>query len=90
MSELIKTICHGREIHLAWNPLREEITPLIRQGFIPIEMSEGAVSYTDNLGLDHHNELSGRPPACISALEHYGHISREEIGHFMVNHTDAD
>jgi len=90
MREMISSVFAGREIELAWKPDTEEIPSLIRDGFIPIEMAEGSVSYTDALELDHHNHLSDRPAACVTALRHYGHVRKGAKARFMANHADAD
>jgi len=90
LSEILSSVCAGREIELAWKPEVTEIEDLISRGFIPIEMAEGSVSYTDSLELDHHNHLSYRPAASVTALRYYAHVPEGEIARFMVNHVDAD
>lgn len=90
MSEMLSSVCAGREIEVAWKPEATEIPGLMSKGFIPIEMAEGSVSYTDALELDHHNHLSDRPAASVTALRYYAHIPEGEIARFMVNHVDAD
>lgn len=88
--ERISTTIKGREIHLVWKPDASNIPELMAQGFIPIEMAEGSVSYVDHLELDHHNNYSHYPSACITALKHYGIVKPEEPARFLANHTDAD
>ena len=75
MSEMLSSVCAGREIEVAWKPEATEIPGLMSKGFIPIEMAEGSVSYTDALELDHHNHLSDRPaaPACEVRRGYRGH-----------------
>ena len=90
MRELITTLCHGREIELLWQPELNEIPEYIEKGFVPVEMSEGSHSFVDFRELDHHNELSDRPSASITAMKFYGDLANETTAHIMVNHADAD
>jgi hypothetical protein len=54
-------------------------------------LAEGGISYVDFRRLDHHNEWSHLPSACVTALRHYGEASAStDTARFMVNHTDAD
>ncbi len=90
MQEMISTVIRGREILLAWQPEEMRIHQLMQEGFIPIEMAQGDVSFVDSMELDHHNTFSDRPAACVTALRHYGRIPEGTVARFMVNHTDAD
>ncbi|MDR1580562.1 MAG: hypothetical protein LBS35_09420 [Synergistaceae bacterium] len=90
MSELINTICFGLEISVLWNPDEDDIPRYMEDGFIPIEMATGRKSYVDFRLLDHHNEFSGRPSACLTALAHYGEAREAGCAKFMMNHVDAD
>ncbi|MDR0653638.1 MAG: hypothetical protein LBG12_10100 [Synergistaceae bacterium] len=90
MSELIKTFCFGLETSVLWDPDEDDIPRYISEGFIPIEMAAGRKSYVDFRLLDHHNEFSDRPSACLTALVHYGEAREAGCAKFMVNHVDAD
>lgn len=90
MRELLTTFCRGREIQLLWQPEPETIPELMGEGFIPIEMAEGTVSYVDFRCLDHHNDYSHLPSACVTALAFYGTLGEDVPARLMVNHTDAD
>jgi hypothetical protein len=90
LGEHIKTFCMGRELSVLWNPDEADIDEYIKSGFIPIEMAAGGKSYVDHLVLDHHNEYSNLPSACVSALKYYGEASGADRARFMVNHVDAD
>ena len=86
--EIIKTIIKGRDVTLYWNPDEPSIPSLIEQGVIPIEMAEGGVSYVDSRSIDHHNDLSHMPAACVTALKYRGTINGPIS--IMVNHVDMD
>ena len=88
MKEFISTLCMGREINLAWRPELDEIPDYISKGFVPIEMAEGDESFVDFRCLDHHNDYSSFPSACVTALKYYGTLSSP--ARLMANHTDAD
>jgi hypothetical protein len=88
MREFISTTCLGREVRLLWKPELKEIQAYISDGFIPIELAEGGESFVDFRCLDHHNDYSHLPSACVSALKYYGNISNP--AKLMVNHTDID
>jgi hypothetical protein len=63
----------------------------MEQGFIPIELADGGTSHVDFRRLDHHNEWSHLPSACVTALRYYGEAAFSgSSSRFMVNHTDAD
>jgi hypothetical protein len=88
MAEFISTLLRGREVLLHWQPKPERISGYMEKGFIPVELAEGGTSYVDFRRLDHHNEWSLLPPACVTALRHYGEAMSP--ARFMVNHVDAD
>ena len=90
MKEIITTSCYGEKIQLMWRPETEEIQGYIDEGFIPIEMAEGTHSFVDSKCLDHHNEYSDMPSACITALKYYGELTGADPAKIMVNHTDSD
>ena len=90
MKEIITTSCYGEKIQLVWRPEVEEIQQYIDDGFVPIEMAEGTRSFVDFRVLDHHNEYSDLPSACITALKYYGDIAGGDPVKIMVNHTDSD
>lgn len=90
MKEILHTYRRGREIVLLWRPDENEIDGYIYDGFVPIEMAEGTKSYVDHRRLDHHNDLSALPSACITALDHYGELADDSPARIMVNHTDSD
>jgi hypothetical protein len=66
LSEQIRTFCAGRELTVLWDTDEEDIDGYVKSGFIPIEMAAGEKSYVDHRLLDHHNEYSGLPSACVS------------------------
>ena len=41
MTELLTTVCRGREVQLLWQPELKTIPDRIAEGFVPIEMAEG-------------------------------------------------
>jgi hypothetical protein len=88
MAEFISTLLRGREVRLHWQPETERISAYMEQGFIPIELADGGASHVDFRRLDHHNEWSRLPSACVTALRYYGEAGSP--ARFMVNHTDAD
>jgi hypothetical protein len=88
--EEIKTFCMGRELRVLWNPDETDIDGYVENGFIPIEMAAGEKSYVDHRVLDHHNEYSDLPSACVSALKYYGEADCADRAKFMINHVDAD
>jgi hypothetical protein len=90
LGERIRTFCAGRELTVLWDPDEEDIDEYIKSGFIPIEMAAGEKSYVDHRALDHHNEYSSLPSACVSALKYYGEANSADGAKFMVNHADAD
>lgn len=90
MTELLTTFCRGHEVQLLWQPELEAIPDRIAEGFVPIEMAEGTVSYVDFRCLDHHNDYSYLPSACVTALAFYGSLGEDGPARLMVNHTDAD
>lgn len=90
MTELLTTFCKGREIQLLWQPELETIPDRIAEGFVPIEMAEGTKSFVDFRCLDHHNDYSHLPSACVTALKFYGTLGSDSPVRLMVNHTDAD
>ncbi len=90
MKEIITTLCSGEKIQLLWRPELEEIQNYIDDGFVPIEMAEGTKTFVDYRVLDHHNEYSDLPSACITALKYYGELRGADPAKIMVNHTDAD
>ena len=90
MREMITTACRGKLIQLLWQPNGDEIETYINEGFVPIEMAEGTRTYADFRRLDHHNEYSEMPSACVTALKFYGELSNQTPAKMMVNHTDAD
>lgn len=90
MTELLTTFCRGREVQLLWQPELETIADRIAEGFVPIEMAEGTRTFVDFRRLDHHNDYSHLPSACVTALEFYGTLGADRPARLMVNHTDAD
>ena len=90
MKEMITTVCRGRAIQLLWQPEVDEIEARIEEGFVPIEMSEGTHSFVDFRRLDHHNEYSAQPSACITAMNFWGALAEENPVRLMVNHADSD
>lgn len=90
MKEIITTSCYGEKIQLVWRPEVEEIQQYIDDGFVPIEMAEGTHTFVDFRVLDHHNEYSDLPSACVTALKYYGDIAGGDPVKIMVNHTDSD
>ena len=90
MKEIITTSCYGEKIQLVWHPEVEEIQQYIDDGFVPIEMAEGTHTFVDFRVLDHHNEYSDLPSACVTALKYYGDIAGGDPVKIMVNHTDSD
>jgi hypothetical protein len=90
MSNPVDTFCMGHELSVLWNPEEAVIGKFMEDGFIPIEMADGGKSYVDHRVLDHHNDYSDRPSACLTALEYYGEADCAESAKFMVNHVDAD
>jgi hypothetical protein len=80
----------GRDVAVLWDPEEADIEGYIESGFIPIEMATGGKSYIDYRVLDHHNEYSDRPSACLAALGYYGEANCADNAKFMVNHADAD
>jgi hypothetical protein len=80
----------GRELSVLWDPEEKDIEQFIEDGFIPIEMANGGKSHVDHRVLDHHNDYSDRPSACLTALKYYGEADCAEAAKFMVNHVDAD
>ena len=90
MMELLTTFCRGHEVQLLWQPEPETIPDRIAEGFVPIEMAEGTKSFVDFRCLDHHNDYSHLPSACITALRFYGTLGSDRPARLMVNHTDAD
>lgn len=90
MREMIHTYCRGHELLLLWQPDAGEIEERIGEGFVPIEMAEGCVTYADFRELDHHNSYSHMPSACMTALKYYGDLAGERPARIMVNHTDSD
>ena len=90
MKEIITTSCYGEKIQLLWQPEVEEIPSMIDDGFIPVEMAEGTKSFVDFRCLDHHNDYSNLPSACITALKYYGELKGANPAKIMVNHTDSD
>ena len=90
MREIITTTCRGHMIQLLWQPEESEIEARMEEGFVPIEMAEGTRTYADFRRLDHHNEYSDMPSACVTALKFYGDLSGQTPARIMVNHTDSD
>ncbi len=90
MKEIITTVCRGQTIQLLWQQDENEIEACMKEGFVPIEMAEGTRTYVDFRRLDHHNEYSDMPSACITALKFYGELSGQKPARIMVNHTDSD
>ena len=90
MKEMIATVCRGQAIQLLWQPGLEEIEAYMAEGFVPIEMAEGPRSFVDHRCLDHHNEYSHLPSACITALRYYGDLAGRKSAKIMVDHADAD
>ena len=90
MTELLNTFCRGRNIQLLWQPELETIPDRIAEGFVSIEMAEGTKSFVDFRCLDHHNDYSHLPSACVTALKFYGTLGSDSPVRLMVNHTDAD
>lgn len=90
MTELITTLCRGHEVQLLWQPELETIPDRIAEGFVPIEMAEGTKSFVDFRCLDHHNDYSHLPSACVTALRFYGTLGADRPARLMANHTDAD
>ena len=90
MKEIITTSCYGEKIQLLWRPEVTEIQQYMDEGFVPIEMAEGTHSFVDFRVLDHHNEYSDLPSACITALKYYGELAGTDSAKIMVNHTDSD
>jgi hypothetical protein len=91
MAEFVSTLFRGREVQLHWQPEPDRINEYMEQGFIPIELAAGGTSHVDFRCLDHHNEWSHLPSACVTALRYYGGAaSSAGPFRFMVNHTDAD
>ena len=90
MKEIITTSCYGEKIQLLWRPEIEEIQQHIDDGFVPIEMAEGRHTFADAKCLDHHNEYSDMPSACMTALKYYGELAGMDPAKIMVNHTDSD
>ena len=90
LRELLTTLCRGHEIELLWQPTIEEIPAYMEQGFVPIEMSEGTHSFADFRRLDHHNEYSAQPSACVTALNFWGELAEQRPARIMVNHADSD
>lgn len=88
--EIITASCYGEKIQLVWQPELNEIQQYIDDGFVPIEMAEGTHSFVDFRMLDHHNEYSDLPAACVTALKYYGELSGGDPVKIMVNHTDSD
>ncbi len=88
--ELIKTSCVGREIELLWQPKTEDIPAAIAAGYIPIEMAEGGRSFVDFRKLDHHNNYSELPAACVSSLQYYNTVGLDKAARLIANHADAD
>jgi hypothetical protein len=80
----------GLEVSVLWDPEEANIERYITEGFIPIEMAVGGKSYVDHRVLDHHNEYSDLPSACLSAMKYYGESNCADSAKFMVNHVDAD
>jgi hypothetical protein len=77
-------------VSVLWEPEEAEIEKFVAEGFIPVEMADGQKSYVDHRVLDHHNEYSEMPSACITALDYYGEADRAGSSKFMMNHVDAD
>lgn len=90
MEEMIATVCRGQAIQLLWQPELKEIEARMAEGFVPIEMAEGTRSFVDHRCLDHHNEHSHLPSACITALSCYGDLAGQKPAKIMVDHADAD
>ena len=90
MREIITTVCRGQMIQLIWQPNETEIEDNIKAGFVPVEMAEGTKSYVDCRCLDHHNEYSDMPSACVTALNFYADLLGQTPAKIMVNHTDSD
>ena len=90
MTEMIATVCRGQAIQLLWQPELEEIEPYMAEGFVPVEMAEGTRTFADHRRLDHHNDYSDLPSACITALGYYGELAGPKPAKIMVNHADAD
>ena len=90
MTEMIATVCRGQAIQLLWQPELEEIETYMAEGFVPVEMAEGTRTFADHRRLDHHNDYSDMPSACITALGHYGELAGLKPAKIMVNHADAD
>ena len=90
MTEIITTTIRGKDITLHWQPEEGDIPGLIEKGVIPIEMSEGTKSYVDGLCLDHHNEYSDKPSACITAMQYWNVAGDIPAVKLMANHVDLD
>lgn len=90
MTETINTTIRGKDVTLYWQPEEADIPGLIEKGVIPIEMAEGEVSYVDERKLDHHNELSDMPSACITAMKYCGTVGVDTPARLMANHVDLD
>ena len=90
MKEIITTVCRGQTIQLLWQPETEDVERYMTERFVPIEMAEGTQSFVDFRRLDHHNDLSDLPSACVTALQFYGDLAGQRPAKIMVNHTDAD
>lgn len=88
MYEVIRTMVGGRQIVLHWKPETNQISGLIEKGVVPIEMAEGTTSFCDDRQLDHHNQFTANPAACVMALPYYGELING--GQFMANHVDLD
>ena len=91
--EVISTTIAGRNIKLYWRPYIEAIPTLLEEGVVPIELAEGTISYVDDMKLDHHNQLSHMPAACMTAMKYYGKFTQKnnKVPYcFMVNHVDLD
>ncbi len=89
--DVTQSVIRDKKFIIMWQPYIENVPYYIQQGYVPIEMAEGNISYVDHRILDHHNEYSNLPSACVSALPYYKTLGdRENPLKILVNHVDLD